>query len=285
MPPESSSAAAPHGHGTATADEHSTAASKHSTAAREHSTVTPRERLQDAHLYLCVDARRHLDGDRPRFTALRELAEQVCEGGCDIIQLRDKNSIGERELGKMTILEQLEALRVLADVVHAHGALLAVNDRMDLAVAAGADVAHVGQDDIPTDVARRILGDDVVLGLSCHSPADVDAALANPSIDYFCTGPIWATPTKPGRPGVGLELVEYAARREAEAGERADTRGYAEAREHAVKPWFAIGGVNTDNAPDVVAAGAQRLVVVRALTDAPDPVAAARTLRACATGK
>ncbi|MDU7193463.1 thiamine phosphate synthase [Lawsonella clevelandensis] len=244
-----------------------------SAAARSQSTVAPRERLQDAHLYLCVDARRHLDGDRPRFTALRELAEQVCEGGCDIIQLRDKNSVGEHELGKMTILEQLEALRVLAEVVHAHGALLAVNDRMDVAVAAGADVAHVGQDDIPTEVARQILGDDTVLGLSCHSPADVDSALANPFIDYFCTGPIWATPTKPGRPGVGLELVDYAARQQAKA------------RQQAVKPWVAIGGVNTDNAPEVVAAGANRLVVVRALTDAPDPVAAARDLRACATGE
>ena len=244
-----------------------------SAAARSQSTVAPRERLQDAHLYLCVDARRHLDGDRPRFTALRELAEQVCEGGCDIIQLRDKNSVGEHELGKMTILEQLEALRVLAEVVHAHGALLAVNDRMDVAVAAGADVAHVGQDDIPTEVARQILGDDTVLGLSCHSPADVDSALANPFIDYFGTGPIWATPTKPGRPGVGLELVDYAARQQAKA------------RQQAVKPWFAIGGVNTDNAPEVVAAGANRLVVVRALTAAPDPVAAARDLRACATGE
>ena len=222
--------------------------------------VTPRERLRSAHLYLCVDARRHLDAGRPRFTALRELAEQVCEGGCDIIQLRDKNSPGENELGKLSVQEQLEALHVLAEGVHSYGALLAVNDRMDVAVAAGADIAHVGQDDIPTAVARQILGDDVVLGLSCHSPAQVDKALANPHIDYFCTGPIWATPTKPGRPGVGLELVEYAAR-------------------SATTPWFAIGGVNTENAPQVVAAGAHRLVVVRALTEAADPVAAARTLR------
>lgn len=233
----------------------------HSAYSAATAALTPRERLQTAHLYLCMDARRHLDNGRPRFTALRELAEQACEGGCDIIQLRDKNSPGERELGTMTVLEQLEALRILGEVVHSYGALLAVNDRMDVAVAAGADVAHVGQDDIPTAVARQILGDDVVLGLSCHSPADVDGALTNPAIDYFCTGPIWATPTKPGRPAVGLDLVQYAA------------------QQHPKKPWFAIGGVNTKTAPDVVAAGAQRIVVVRAITDASDPADAARILR------
>lgn len=234
-----------------------------------------RQKFAKSRLYLCVDARRQLDDGRPGFPALRQLAEEVCAGGCDIIQLRDKNSPGEKKFGRMSVTEQLEALAVLRDVTHKHGKLFAVNDRVDLAVAAGADVCHVGQDDIPTDVARRILGEDVVLGLSCHSQEQVDAALHNPNIDYFCTGPIWATPTKPGRPAVGLDLVRYAARQtippagtEHAAGEAAQT-----------VPWFAIGGVNEDTAPDVVAAGAQRIVVVRALTEAADPAAAAQNLR------
>lgn len=234
-----------------------------------------RQKFADARLYLCVDARRHLDEGRSGFPALRQLAAEVCAGGCDIIQLRDKNSPGEHTYGPLTITEQLEALAVLREVTHEYGALFAVNDRVDLAVAAGADVCHVGQDDIPTAVARQILGEDVILGLSCHTPAEVDAALANTDLDYFCTGPIWATPTKPGRPAAGLDLVSYAAHATTlPAGVAPEDGGVVQ-----TMPWFAIGGVNQETAPDVIAAGAQRIVVVRALTEAADPTQAARELR------
>lgn len=234
-----------------------------------------RQRFAKSRLYLCVDARRHLDDDRPGYPSLRQLAEEVCAGGCDIIQLRDKNSLGEKQFGKMSITEQLEALAVLRDVTHKYGKLFAVNDRVDLAIAAGADVCHVGQDDIPTDIARTMLGEDVILGLSCHSPEQVDAAIHNHSIDYFCTGPIWPTPTKPGRPAAGLELVRYAAAHTT----LPDGTEHAAGEVPQTMPWFAIGGVNEATAPEVIAAGAQRIVVVRALTEADDPTAAARALR------
>lgn len=239
-----------------------------------------RQKFANSRLYLCVDARRHLDEGRSGYPSLRQLAEEVCAGGCDIIQLRDKNSPGEKKYGKMTVTEQLEALAVLRDVTHKHGKLFAVNDRVDLAVAAGADVCHVGQTDIPTDVAREMLGEDVILGLSCHTPEQVDAAITNQNLDYFCTGPVWATPTKPGRAAAGLELVRYAAAEtalpegtEIAAGEVAQT-----------VPWFAIGGVNEETAPEAIDAGAQRIVVVRALTEAADPEAAARNLRQLTLG-
>lgn len=229
----------------------------------KHVDRTPtRERFANARLYLCVDARRHLDAGRPGFPSLRQLVHDVCEGGCDIVQLRDKASPGEKQFGALTVEQQLEALDVMTQAAAEHNALVSVNDRMDLAVAANAPVAHVGQDDIPTEVARQILGPTTILGLSCHTTEQVDAAIANPFIDYFCTGPIWATPTKPGRPGVGLELVRYAA-------QQMDN----------TTPWFAIGGIKWKNLDQVVEAGAQRIVVVRALTDAENPTAAARLLR------
>ena len=155
----------------------------------------------------------------------------------------------------------------MRDVCDAHGALLSVNDRADVAVAAGADVLHVGQDDLPVEWARRIVGDDMILGISCHADDEVDAAAANPVVDYFCTGPVWPTPTKPGRHAPGLGLVRHAA-------------GLGGGPAAAPKPWFAIGGIDPDTLPEVLAAGASRVVVVRAITAAPDPTAAARELRA-----
>jgi len=148
----------------------------------------------------------------------------------------------------------------LAAACRRHGKLLAVNDRADLALAAGADILHLGQDDLPVEVARRILGPATLIGRSSHDPGQADRAAREPGVDYFCAGPIWATPTKPGRPGTGLELISRVA-----AGDPA-------------RPWFAIGGISAGRLDDVIAAGARRVVVVRAITEAADPAAAAAEL-------
>jgi thiamine-phosphate pyrophosphorylase len=217
----------------------------------------PRERLAQASLYLCTDARRER-GD------LAEFADAALAGGVDIIQLRDKGSPGEQRFGPMEARQELEALATLADAARRHGALLAVNDRADIALAAGADVLHLGQDDLPLPVARDIIGTRPVIGRSTHDPDQVAAAAAE-AVDYFCVGPCWPTPTKPGRPAPGLDLVRAAA--ESRTG----------------KPWFAIGGIDLARLPEVLAAGARRIVVVRAITAADDPRAAAQQLKAALT--
>lgn len=207
-----------------------------------------RARLADARLYLCTDARRER-GD------LAEFADAVLSGGVDVIQLRDKGADGPLEAR-----EELAALEILADACARHGALLAVNDRADVALAAGADVLHLGQDDLPVEWARRVVGDDVVVGRSAHSADETATAAAEPGVDYFCAGPCWPTPTKPGRPAPGLGLVRTVADRKPE------------------RPWFAIGGIDHDRLDEVLAAGAERIVVVRVLTEAEDPRAAAQSL-------
>ncbi len=212
------------------------------------------ERLASARLYLCTDARRER-GDLAKF------AEAALSGGVDIIQLRDKGSVGEQKFGPLEARDELGALAELRAVTRRHGALLAVNDRADIALAAGADVLHLGQHDLPVFYARQILGPDVVIGRSTHSRAQASLASVEDGIDYFCTGPVWATPTKPGRAAAGVELV----RTTADSGP--------------TRPWFAIGGVDSERLPEVIAAGATRAVVVRAITAADDPQAAARTLK------
>lgn len=214
----------------------------------------PRQRLATATLYLCTDARRER-GD------LAEFAEAALAGGVDLIQLRDKGSPGEQRFGPLEARQELDALAILADAARRHNALLAVNDRADIARAAGADVLHLGQDDLPLSVARDIVGPDPVIGRSTHDRAQVDAAVAE-AVDYFCVGPCWPTPTKPGRPAPGLDLVR------------------ATAASATAKPWFAIGGIDADRLPEVLDAGARRIVVVRAITAADDPQAAAQHLKA-----
>jgi thiamine-phosphate pyrophosphorylase len=214
----------------------------------------PSERLAAASLYLCTDARRER-GD------LAEFADHALAGGVDIIQLRDKGSAGEQQFGPLEARFELEALEVLADAARRHDALLAVNDRADVALASGADVLHLGQDDLPLTVARDIVGARPVIGRSTHDIAQVKAATAE-EVDYFCVGPCWPTPTKPGRAAPGLDLV----RATAELGTD--------------KPWFAIGGIDAQRLPEVLAAGAKRVVVVRAITAAEDPRAAAEGLKA-----
>lgn len=208
--------------------------------------------LATARLYLCTDARRER-GD------LAEFADAALAGGVDIIQLRDKGSAGEQRFGPLEAREELAACAILADAARRHGALFAVNDRADIARAAGADVLHLGQGDLPLDVARDIVGPDVLLGLSSHS-ADQAGAAAVSEADYFCVGPCWPTPTKPDRAAPGLGLVRAA------AGLGTD------------KPWFAIGGIDAQRLPEVIDSGARRVVVVRAITAASDPRAAARRL-------
>jgi thiamine-phosphate pyrophosphorylase len=202
-----------------------------------------RARLADARLYLCTDARR-ARGDLVPFL------DAVLGAGVDIIQLREKGLEAGEELG---------LLEVFADACRRHGRLLAVNDRADVALAAAADVLHLGQDDLPVPVARRILGPGPVIGRSSHSPAQADAAAAEPGVDYYCVGPVWTTPTKPGRPATGLGLLGHVA------------------RSAPARPWFAIGGISLDRLDQVLAAGATRVVVVRAITEADDPAAAALT--------
>lgn len=213
----------------------------------------PRDRLATASLYLCTDARRER-GD------LAEFADAALAGGVDIIQLRDKGSPGEQQFGPLEARQELEALEMLADVARRHDALLAVNDRADIALAAGADVLHLGQDDLPLPVARDIVGAETVIGRSTHDRNQVTAAIAE-DVDYFCVGPCWPTPTKPGRPAPGLELVRTTAELATD------------------KPWFAIGGIDGQRLPQVLDAGARRIVVVRAITAADDPRAAAQHLK------
>jgi thiamine-phosphate pyrophosphorylase len=199
-------------------------------------------RLDDARLYLCTDARTER-GD------LAEFADAALAGGVDVIQLRDKALEARLEL---------VALKVLAAACRRHGALLAVNDRADVALAAGAQVLHLGQDDLPVSWARRIVGEEVLIGRSTHDSAQAAAAANQPGVDYFCAGPCWPTPTKPGRPAAGLELIR------------------STAALPAARPWFAIGGIeNVHRLEDVLRAGARRVVVVRAITQAADPEQAA----------
>ncbi|MDH6243871.1 thiamine phosphate synthase [Mycobacterium sp. OTB74] len=215
---------------------------------------TPLQRLQSASLYLCTDARRER-GD------LAEFADAALAGGVDIIQLRDKGSAGEARFGPLEAKQELDALAVLADAARRHGALFAVNDRADIARGAGADVLHLGQDDLPLPLARDIIGPNPLIGRSTHDEQQVAAALTE-AVDYFCVGPCWPTPTKPGRTAPGLDLVRTAAVSGTD------------------KPWFGIGGIDALRVPEVLAAGARRIVVVRAITGAEDPAAAARELKA-----
>lgn len=190
----------------------------------------------DRRLYLVAPAR----------PGLLHLIEAAVAGGVDLVQVREKS------LSDAALLGALEEAR---EVTRRLGIPLVVNDRPDLAVLAEADAVHVGQDDLPVDAVRRF---GLPVGLSTHAPAEIEAAT---DTDYIGVGPVYATPTKEGRPAVGLELVRYAAA-------------------HATQPWFAIGGIDRTNVEQVVAAGATRVAVVRAIADAPDPEAAARELRA-----
>ena len=182
--------------------------------------------------------------------------EPALRGGVDMVQLRDKHASDG---------QVVRAGRELRELCTRHGALFLVNDRPDLALACGADGVHVGQDDMPVDDARAFVGAGRIVGTSTHSTGQVDAAeLAD--ADYYATGPVFETPTKHGRPATGWDLIAYAAGR-------------------ATKPWFAIGGMDAETARAAAAAGAERVVVVRAIRDAADPEAAAREVRSAITAE
>ncbi len=216
-----------------------------------------RAQLAAARLYLVCDA-------APGGRELAGVLHAAIAGGVQIVQLRDKR-LADREL--------VATARAAAAQCRRLGALLIVNDRPDVALEAGADGVHVGQDDMPVARARAIVGADLLIGLSTHTPAEIDAAGQRGDragiaagdnlrgVDYLGVGPVHATPTKPGRPPVGLELVRYAAT-------------------HASVPFFAIGGIHTGNVASAIAVGARRVAVVRAIADAAEPMSAARALRA-----
>jgi thiamine-phosphate pyrophosphorylase len=195
--------------------------------------------LDNARLYFVVEA-----------SASDRLLDAALAGGCDLLQLRDHDASDD---------ELVAAAERFRDACDAHGALFVMNDRPELALQVGADGVHVGQDDLPVDAVRRLVGPDVFIGLSTHAPEQFDAGLASDA-DYLSVGPVWETPTKAGRPAAGIDYVRYAA-------------------EHAAKPWFAIGGIDEQNIAEVVAAGARRAVVVRAIRDADDPRAVAGALK------
>jgi thiamine-phosphate pyrophosphorylase len=196
--------------------------------------------IADRKLYLCTP-------DRPD---LERFVESCIRGGVDVVQLRDKD-LDARPL--------LERARLALRVCRGLGVPFILNDRPDLALEVGADGVHVGQDDAPPSLCRKLLGPDAIIGYSPHAEHELDAALAEP-VDYVSTGPVVATPTKPGRPGTGLDLVRHAAAT-------------------ATLPWFVTGGAAPDTVADMVAAGARRFVVVRWLTESSDPERAARALR------
>jgi thiamine-phosphate pyrophosphorylase len=197
------------------------------------------ERLETARLYFVVEA-----------DASDGLLHAALAGGCDLLQLRDHDASDD---------ELLAAGERFRDACDEYGALFVMNDRPDLALQCGADGVHVGQDDLPVEDVRRLMGPETVIGLSTHSPEQFDAGLVSEA-DYLSAGPVWETPTKAGRPAAGLDLVRHAAA-------------------VATKPFFAIGGIDESNIAGVVAAGASRAVVVRAIRDAADPRGVAVALR------
>jgi thiamine-phosphate pyrophosphorylase len=207
--------------------------------------VDRRARLRDARLYFVADR----DG-------MERALEGALAGGVDLFQLRDKDATDD---------ELLAAAATARSLCEAAGALFLLNDRPDLAAASGADGVHVGQDDVPVDRARKLVGDDALVGLSTHSMQQAQAGCRT-GADYVAVGPVHATPTKEGRPAIGVAPIKYAAA-------------------HVSVPWFAIGGLDAGNVGAVVKAGARRIVVVRALALADVPVAAARTVRAATNGR
>ena len=201
-----------------------------------------RQRLRWARLYFVCEA-------LPRGQDPEALLNATMAAGAGMIELRDRGQ-------PRSVIER--SGRTFRRLANTYSALFIVNDDPHLALELAADGVHVGQDDIDPSEARRIVGPDAIIGLSTHSRDQIDAAASQP-IDYISVGPIWETPTKEGRPPTGLELIETAA-------------------ETASLPWFAIGGIDPGNGDEVVAAGAKRICVVRAIRDAPDPRGAATAL-------
>ena len=210
------------------------------------SSTDRRARLARARLYFVTDS-----------ATDPAVLRGALEGGADMLQLRDAAARDE---------ELLRAAAVFRALCDEYDALFWLNDRPDLAPSAAADGVHLGQDDMPVTEARSLVGDELLIGLSTHSPAQLEAGIAA-GADQLSVGPVWETPTKRGRPAAGLEYVRRAARRRPPV------------------PWFAIGGIDSANVREIVAAGATRAVVVRAIREAREPRAAAAELRAALLGR
>ena len=202
--------------------------------------MTSRADLAERRLYLCTP-------DRPDLVAF---LSACIDGGVDVVQLRDKQ-LDARPL--------LERARLALSVCRDRGVPFVLNDRPDLALEVGADGVHVGQDDAPVSLARRILGRDVIVGLSTHRTEELELAVAE-DVDYVSAGPVEPTPTKPGRPGTGITYVQQASAR-------------------STVPVFVTGGVTPERIPALARAGVRHFVVVRYLTEATDARASARALR------
>jgi thiamine-phosphate pyrophosphorylase len=207
--------------------------------------VSPGADLAGRHLYLCTP-------DRPD---LAEFVSACIAGGVDVVQLREKH-LDARPL--------LARARLVAEVCARHRVPFVLNDRPDLALEVGADGVHVGQDDAPVALARRILGPEAIVGLSTHGADDLAGAV-HEDVTYLSAGPVEPTPTKPGRPGTGLAYATLASAT-------------------ASVPVFVTGGVTPDRVPELAAAGVRHFVVVRYLTQAPDAETAARALREAIDG-
>ena len=204
-----------------------------------------RHAFAQARLYLCTDSRAR-QGD---FT---DFLDAVLANGVDVVQLREKG---------LEAVPEIRLLEAMAAAAERYGRLFAVNDRADIARAIGAPILHLGQEDLPVPIARQIVGSKPLIGRSTHDPAQFDAAAVERGVDYMCAGPVWSTPTKPGRPAAGTAVLDHAAAHPSE------------------RPWFAIGGIDSmDRLEQVLTHGAARVVVVRAITKADDPGAAARDL-------
>jgi thiamine-phosphate pyrophosphorylase len=203
--------------------------------------LSRRERLARCHLYLITAPVPDLEG----------VVEAALLAGVRLVQYRPKEE-------PATDLDRFTQARVLRQLCHRHGALFLLNDRLDLALAVEADGVHLGQSDLPVAVARRVLGPERLIGRSTHAPDQLRQAVLE-GCDYVGVGPVHTTPSKPGRPAVGLAYVAAAA---------ADCP----------IPWFAIGGIDAGNLAAVRQAGASRVALIRAITDARDPGAATLAL-------
>ena len=201
--------------------------------------------LSEANLYLCTDR-------RGSFAEFGEFVRRAFSGGVDIIQLRDK---------QLEAKQELKYLEILSEAAREFQSRWAVNDRADIAQLSEANVLHVGQEDISPVDARKLVLPSTCIGLSTHSEIEAFEASMNPSVDYFAVGPCWPTPTKPGRPAPGLDLIKYVSSLQVD------------------KPWFAIGGIGFEEVPQVIDAGATRIVVVRAITNSDNPELAAKRLK------
>ena len=198
------------------------------------------DKLRQAKLYLVTSPQPNIIG----------IVEAALKGGLKLVQHREKTAPDA---------ERLEMAIALRKLCHQYDALFIVNDRVDLALASQADGVHLGQTDVPMAVARQILGPDKIVGRSTTNPKEMERAIEEKA-DYIGVGPIFATPTKVGKAAVGFEYIKYA-------------------QEHAPMPWYCIGGINTENLPDVIAAGAERAAIVRAVMEAQDPSAITQSLK------